>query len=135
MGADGGVFTFGDAAFEGSLGDLTLNAPIVGITATPDGRGYWLVGADGGVFTFGDAPFEGSLGNLTLNAPIVGISATPDGQRLLAGGRRRRGLHLRRRRVRGVRCRGADPGRLRRWSGCRRRRLLDRLRALMALPK
>ncbi len=56
-----------------------LNAPIVGIAATPDGHGYWLEAADGGVFTFGDAPFEGSLGNLTLNAPIVGIAATPDG--------------------------------------------------------
>ena len=78
--ADGGVFTFGDAAFEGSLGNVTLNAPIVGISATPDGRGYWLVAADGGVFTFGDAAFEGSLGNVTLNAPIVGISATPDGR-------------------------------------------------------
>jgi Beta-lactamase enzyme family len=56
-----------------------LNAPIVGITATPDGGGYWLVAADGGVFTFGDASFFGSLGNLRLNAPIVGITATPDG--------------------------------------------------------
>ena len=120
-----------------------LNAPIVGIAATPDGRGYWLVAADGGVFTFGDAAFarvlgqpdaqradrrdrrharraratgwwpptagcspsamppsHGSLGNLTLNAPIVGIAATPDGRGLLAGGRRRRGVHLRRCRLR-----------------------------------
>jgi hypothetical protein len=61
------------------LGNLTLNAPIVGITSTPDGGGYWLVAADGGVFTFGDARFFGSLGNLTLNAPIVGITASPDG--------------------------------------------------------
>ncbi len=78
--ADGGVFTFGDAAFEGSLGSVTLNAPIVGMAGTPDGRGYWLVAADGGVFTFGDASFEGSLGNLTLNAPIVGMAGTPDGR-------------------------------------------------------
>ena len=34
--------------------------PIVGMAATPDGRGYWLVAADGGVFTFGDAQFYGS---------------------------------------------------------------------------
>jgi Beta-lactamase enzyme family len=57
-----------------------LHAPIVGMAATPDGGGYWLVAADGGVFTFGDASFEGSLGNLTLNAPIVGMAATPDGR-------------------------------------------------------
>ena len=41
---DGGVFTFGDAAFRGSLGSLQLNSPILSITATPSGNGYWLVG-------------------------------------------------------------------------------------------
>jgi hypothetical protein len=25
-----------------------LNSPVVGIAATPDGKGYWLVAADGG---------------------------------------------------------------------------------------
>ena len=35
-------------------------APIVGLAATPDNKGYWMVAADGGVFTFGDAMFEGS---------------------------------------------------------------------------
>ena len=53
--SDGGVFTFGDAAFFGSTGDIHLNRPIVGMAATPDGSGYWLVASDGGVFTFGDA--------------------------------------------------------------------------------
>ncbi|HUY87038.1 MAG TPA: Ig-like domain repeat protein, partial [Acidimicrobiales bacterium] len=61
VGADGGVFTFGDALFYGSCpgsgsGCRDVNAPVVGIVATPDGKGYWLVGADGGVFTFGDMP-------------------------------------------------------------------------------
>ena len=77
--SDGGVFTYGDAAFHGSLGSLHLNAPIVGMAATPDGGGYWLVASDGGVFTYGDAAFHGSLGSLHLNAPIVGMAATPDG--------------------------------------------------------
>ncbi|MDA8276085.1 MAG: hypothetical protein M0029_12010, partial [Actinomycetota bacterium] len=45
---DGGVFSFGDAAFYGSMGGQHLNAPIVGMAATPDGKGYWLVAADGG---------------------------------------------------------------------------------------
>ena len=58
---------------------MNLNAPIVGMAATPDGGGYWLVGSDGGVFTFGDAVFHGSTGSLHLNAPIVGMAATPDG--------------------------------------------------------
>jgi len=42
------------------MGGKTLNAPVVSIALTPDGKGYWLVAADGGVFAFGDAPFEGS---------------------------------------------------------------------------
>ena len=37
------------------------NAPIVGMAATPTGKGYWLVAADGGVFSFGDAPFLGNV--------------------------------------------------------------------------
>ena len=32
-----------------------LNAPVVDMTPTADGRGYWLVAADGGIFAFGDA--------------------------------------------------------------------------------
>jgi N-acetylmuramoyl-L-alanine amidase len=55
------------------------NAPIVGMAATQDGAGYWLVASDGGVFSNGDAHFWGSTGSLHLNAPIVGMAATPDG--------------------------------------------------------
>ncbi len=79
VGADGGVFAFGDAAFHGSTGGIRLNAPIVGMAPTPDGRGYWLVARDGGIFTFGDAGFHGSTGGIRLNAPIVGMAATPGG--------------------------------------------------------
>jgi N-acetylmuramoyl-L-alanine amidase len=78
--SDGGIFTFGDAAFDGSTGAMHLNAPIVGMAATPDGKGYWLVASDGGIFTFGDAAFDGSTGAMSLNAPIVGMAATPDGK-------------------------------------------------------
>jgi N-acetylmuramoyl-L-alanine amidase len=69
------VFAFGDARYEGSAGDLTLNAPVVGMAATPDGRGYWLAASDGGVFAFGDARYEGSGGQRA----VVGIASTPDG--------------------------------------------------------
>ena len=55
------------------------NAPVVGMAATPDGGGYWLVARDGGVFGYGDARFFGSAGALPLNAPVVGMAATPDG--------------------------------------------------------
>jgi N-acetylmuramoyl-L-alanine amidase len=77
--SDGGVFSFGSAAFYGSTGGLTLNKPIVGMAAAPDGRGYWLVASDGGVFSFGSAAFYGSTGGLTLNKPVVGMAAAPDG--------------------------------------------------------
>ncbi len=80
MASDGGIFTFGDAPFYGSTGAIRLNQPIVGMAATPDGRGYWLVASDGGIFTFGDAPFYGSTGAIHLNQPIVGMAATPDGR-------------------------------------------------------
>ncbi|MHB1731888.1 MAG: CAP domain-containing protein [Ferrimicrobium acidiphilum] len=95
--ADGGVFNFGSAKFYGSTytygitglsGKRPLNAPIVAIVPTPDGRGYWLIAKDGGVFDFGDAHFYGSTytygitglsGKRPLAAPIVGAAASPGG--------------------------------------------------------
>ena len=41
--SNGGIFAFGDAHFYGSTGGITLANPIVGMAATPDGKGYWLV--------------------------------------------------------------------------------------------
>ena len=34
----------------------------MGVAATLDGGGYWLVASDGGIFAFGDATFFGSTG-------------------------------------------------------------------------
>jgi hypothetical protein len=79
VGTDGGIFSFGDNSFFGGTGGMHLNAPIVGMAATPDGNGYWLVASDGGIFAFGDAGFFGGTGGAHLNAPIVGMAATPDG--------------------------------------------------------
>ncbi|HEY7917108.1 MAG TPA: hypothetical protein VIC86_09035 [Acidimicrobiales bacterium] len=77
--AAGQVRSFGGAANLGSL-TITANAPVVGITATPDHRGYWLLGADGGVFCLGDAQFYGSTGALRLNAPVIAMTTTADGR-------------------------------------------------------
>jgi len=77
--ADGGVFSFGDSAFHGSMGGKILNAPVVGGAETPSSNGYWEVASDGGVFSFGDAQFEGSMGGKHLVAPIVGMAAAPTG--------------------------------------------------------
>ncbi len=76
----GAMSTFGNAGNYGSEAGQPLNAPIVGMAATPDNKSYWLVGADGGIFTFGDAGYYGSEGGQHLNAPIVGMAATPDGK-------------------------------------------------------
>ncbi|MGH9302089.1 MAG: hypothetical protein ACRD0E_09420, partial [Acidimicrobiales bacterium] len=45
VGSDGGIFSFGDAAYLGSEGASHLNSPIVAMASTPDGKGYWLVGS------------------------------------------------------------------------------------------
>ena len=74
--SDGGIFTFGDAGFFGSMGGQILNKPVVGMTATADSQGYWLVASDGGIFDFGTAAFHGSEGGQPLNKPIVGMAAT-----------------------------------------------------------
>jgi hypothetical protein len=77
--SDGGVFTFGDAQYFGSMGGVRLNQPIVGMAATPSGRGYWLVARDGGIFAFGNARYRGSTGGVRLNQPIVAMTPTPTG--------------------------------------------------------
>ena len=50
--SDGGIFSYGDAQFQGSAGSLHLNQPIVGMAAMPDGSGYWFTAADGGLFNY-----------------------------------------------------------------------------------
>jgi hypothetical protein len=59
------------------MGATPLNQPVVGMTASPRGHGYWMVARDGGIFGFGDARFYGSTGALRLNQPIVGMAASP----------------------------------------------------------
>jgi hypothetical protein len=79
VGADGGVFSFGDARYYGSASALRLVSPVVGLDPTPDGHGYWLYAADGGVFNFGDAGYFGSAGGSVRADPIVSMRISPDG--------------------------------------------------------
>ncbi len=78
VGQNGAVYAF-NVPSRGQLAGTTLNRPIVGMAATADRAGYWLVASDGGIFSFGDAQFYGSTGAITLNKPIVGIAPSPDG--------------------------------------------------------
>lgn len=70
VGSDGGVFNFGvdplpvpfSAASHGSA--KPTPDPVISITSTITGKGYWLMAQDGrmldgGVIEFGDAPFLG----------------------------------------------------------------------------
>jgi hypothetical protein len=59
VGADGGVFGYGNAGFFGSMGGQHLNAPIIAFDTTPDEQGYWLIGEDYGVYAFGNAVYHG----------------------------------------------------------------------------
>ena len=77
--SDGGIFTFGDAQFLGSMGGSPLNQPMTCMASSATGNGYWQVAGDGGIFTFGDAAFHGSTGNLRLNKPIIGMASSPTG--------------------------------------------------------
>lgn len=80
----GSVFTESDLSGPatqnfGDMGGRPLNEPIVGMTPTSDGQGYWEVASDGGIFAFGDAGFHGSMGGQPLNQPIAGMAVTADG--------------------------------------------------------
>lgn len=65
-------------------GDHVSN--IVGMAATNDGGGYWLVASDGTVYSYGDAVQSPPVGNISLkpcsnpgNPAIVGVTAAPGG--------------------------------------------------------
>jgi hypothetical protein len=78
-GSDGGIFSFGGAAFHGSMGGKSLSKPVVALAPTLNGGGYWEVASDGGIFNFGDAGFYGSMGGTPLNEPVVGMAPGPEG--------------------------------------------------------
>jgi hypothetical protein len=77
--SDGGVFAFGDAAFEGSCPGQPggcLGAA-VGVAPDASGQGYWLVTQSGHVYTFGDATYFGAPGPQSTS--ITSIVRTADG--------------------------------------------------------
>src|SRR5439155_15136962 len=60
-------------------GGLALRKPIVGMTATPSGHGYWLAASDGDVLAYGDAGYFGAAIGKTEAHPVVALTITPSG--------------------------------------------------------
>jgi hypothetical protein len=85
----GGVFSFGDAAFFGSIPGLGLAHPVdtVAMQSTTTGNGYWLIDRAGGVYAFGDAGYFGSAPERdeVLEAGAVDIVGDGEGYALLDG--------------------------------------------------
>jgi hypothetical protein len=75
--ADGGIFTFGDAKFFGSVPGIAANQQAAAMAATPTGKGYWILSRNGAVYTFGDAIAMKSVAGQGRGA-FVGISPTPN---------------------------------------------------------
>jgi hypothetical protein len=68
--AAGGIFSFGDAQYHGSLGGQKLTAPVIGITVSVNGNGYWISEANGAIRNFGDAEPLAQISK-PLNQPLV----------------------------------------------------------------
>ncbi len=73
---NGNVYNF-NAPWYGSKAGTTLPAPIIGITAAPNG-GYWLATSKGNVYNF-NAPWYGSAAGTTLSAPVTTIVSSNAG--------------------------------------------------------
>jgi hypothetical protein len=73
--------TLATASFNVTSATLaTKSSDYVGIAATVDGHGYWLVQADGAVSGYGDAHTYGSLTSSEAStSKVVGIARTYDG--------------------------------------------------------
>ena len=76
----GGGGAAGDAGVAGNTGAGNAANQVSAITATPDGRGYWLTTSGGNVYSFGDASYFGPDLPLTVSQPVVGMAATHDGK-------------------------------------------------------
>ena len=76
--SDGGVFAFGDAAFEGSCPGIgECGGTAVAVAPDASGRGYWLITATGNIYTFGNATYLGAPG--PQNSPVTSMVRTTDG--------------------------------------------------------
>jgi hypothetical protein len=71
------VFAFGNAGFQSSLPGIGVHVNnIVGIAATPNDGGYWVLASTGTVYAFGNATNFGGPSGVNNATAIV---ATPSG--------------------------------------------------------
>ena len=78
VGADGGVFAFGDAHFAGAAPASAAARCGRRGDAGREGGGYWVVTQTGHVYTFGDAPYYGAPG--PQGVAVTSAVRTPDGR-------------------------------------------------------
>ena len=71
---EAGVSAVGESGSAVLQGRASNSGSVVGVAATADGQGYYLVTSAGYVYTFGDAQYYGSMGGQSLSRPIVGIT-------------------------------------------------------------
>lgn len=89
---DGGVFTYDDCPFFGSLVGVDTgpngSGPAAALAWTPTGEGYWILDAEGAVFSYGDAQYFGGVNAGPLkdhfgNRIPVGIYPTGNGYKIV----------------------------------------------------
>jgi len=56
------------------------DSPVVAVTGTVDGKGFWAVTRTGSVFAFGDAVFHGPTAPLDPAAPVTAVTVDPAGR-------------------------------------------------------
>jgi hypothetical protein len=74
--SDGGVFSFGDGEYLGSLPAIHVSGTAVGIGPTASGNGYLIATAAGHVYGFGDATASGGPADQHAPASAVGLGIT-----------------------------------------------------------
>ena len=81
--SDGGIFSFGDAAFYGSLGATPPASPVVALATSAGGGGYWMLEAGGTVAAFGGAvtaaPGAESPAISSAHSPMTAMVSSADG--------------------------------------------------------
>jgi hypothetical protein len=78
LGSDGGIFTFGDAVYHGSLRSGPSATPVAAMAATPDGGGYWLLDPDAWNYSFANPPPLGTFPGSSTIVASVASQVEPD---------------------------------------------------------